>query len=77
MIALYLAEMDEIMKRPSTVHREKVIARMNNALEFENDSAMHFGLNYGWKKINNIKNPTRRCTQPENRRAKINSQAGG
>jgi hypothetical protein len=51
--AIYL--IDEEMKKPSTPDRGKRIAKITNMLEFENDRALHFGLEYSFKKINNIK----------------------
>lgn len=55
-VARALNAIDIEMKKPSTVQRGRNIAKICNALEMANDGAMHFGLKYGWKKIDNIKN---------------------
>jgi len=54
-VAQFIAALDRVMKEESTVERGKKIAKLNNALELENDKAMYFGLGYGWRKIGNIK----------------------
>ena len=54
-VAQCLSRLDCIMREESTIERGKKIAKLSNFLEMENDSAMHFGLDYGWRKINNIK----------------------
>jgi hypothetical protein len=48
-------QIDEEMKKPSNPDRGKRSAKITNMLEFENDRALHFGLEYSFKKINNIK----------------------
>ena len=54
-VAQALSLIDAAMRWPSTVERGERIAMICNALDMANDSAMHFGLGYGWKKIQNIK----------------------
>ncbi len=54
-VAQFLTAFDIIMKEKSTALRGKKLAKICNALDMSNDSAMHFGLDYGWKKIKNIK----------------------
>jgi hypothetical protein len=51
----YLNGIESIMKKPSTFDRGKAIAKANNYLEFQNDSALHFGLDYSFKKIARLK----------------------
>ena len=47
--------LDSIMKGPSTNERGKQVAKICNFLDISNDAAMHFGLGYDFKKIENIK----------------------
>jgi len=54
-VASFLSAMDKIMEQPESEGRGKMIAKACNFLEQKNDAAMHFGLNYGFKKIENIK----------------------
>ncbi len=54
-VAVFLGRLDGLMKLPSTNVRGAMVANLCNHLEFVNDSAMHFTLDYGWNKINNIK----------------------
>ncbi len=54
-VAQCLLALDAIMKEDSTVERGKKIAKIGNVLDMANDLAMYHGLNYGWRKINNIK----------------------
>ena len=46
---------DDVMKQPSTKKRGRCIAQITNSLEMTNDTAMHFGLGYGFGKIKNLK----------------------
>ncbi len=48
---------DQLMKIPGLdlVDRGKRIAKITNSLEMANDSAMHFALDMGWRKINHRK----------------------
>lgn len=43
-VIAFLAQMDVVMLKPSTVERGKEIARLCAELEFSNDCAMRFGL---------------------------------
>jgi len=54
-VAMFLTALDIEMKKPSTHDRGKRIAKISNALDMKNSAAMYFGLDYGWKKIGNIK----------------------
>ena len=54
-VVRFLAAFDKIMKMPESVERGKALAKICNVLDMKNDSAMHFGLEYGFKKINNLK----------------------
>jgi len=54
-IANTISALDAAMKGPSTEQRGKTIAAAISTLEYTNDSLMHFGLNYDFKKINKIK----------------------
>lgn len=54
-VATVLYALDKEMEKPSTKTRGQNIAEICNVLELVNDSTMHFVLNYGWTKINNIK----------------------
>ena len=54
-VAQSLSRLDCIMKEESTFERGKKIAKLSNTLDMKNDEAMRFGLDYGWRKINNIK----------------------
>lgn len=47
--------LDKEMKKPSDVDRGKRIAEIVSHLELKTDFAMHFDLNYGFKKISNAK----------------------
>jgi hypothetical protein len=47
--------LDEEMKNPSSEKRGKRIAKIVGHLELKTDSAMHFVLSYGFKKIANTK----------------------
>ena len=51
----FLRQLDKVMWEPPAAERGKKIAELTNQLEIQNDSAMRFGLNYGWEKINKIK----------------------
>jgi len=46
---VFMSHLDELMKEPSTYQRGQAISRLMNALEFENDSARHFGLGVSLK----------------------------
>ena len=50
-----IAAFDDVMKEPSTNRRGKKIATILNFLDMANDGAMHFGLDWGFKKIENFK----------------------
>lgn len=54
-VTQYLTALDAVMKEESTFERDRKIAKLSNALDVANDVAMHFGLDYGCKKIRNIK----------------------
>lgn len=54
-IANTIFALDAAMKGPSTEQRGKTVAAACNVLEHANDSLMHFGLKYDFKKINKIK----------------------
>ena len=54
-VAVFIAMLDATMEEPLSFKRGKKIACLANNLDMANDSAMKFGLNYSWKKINNIK----------------------
>lgn len=40
----FIAQLDVVMANPSTVEREKIIAKLSNELEIANDLARHFDL---------------------------------
>lgn len=46
--------LDREMKKPSTVERGERIAKLTNALTMGNQGAMHFVLNYSFKKIEKL-----------------------
>jgi len=46
---------DAEMKLPSSVERGKRIAKITNFLELQNDITMRLGLDYGFKKVENLK----------------------
>ena len=46
----FVKRLDAQMKLPSTFERGRIIARLTNALEFENDSAKHYGLGLPFRK---------------------------
>jgi hypothetical protein len=46
----FLAQLDELMKQPSTYQRGQAISKLMNALEFANDGARHFGLGINLKR---------------------------
>ncbi len=50
-----VSALDAIMKGPSTYSRGKNLAKIRNFLDMANDSALYFGLHWGWKKIANFK----------------------
>jgi len=54
-IADTLSALDAAMKKSSTEDRGKGIAAACNVLEFANDSLMHFGLKFDFRKMNKIK----------------------
>jgi len=54
-VASFIVALDDVMKEPSSYERGKMIAKLNNFLDMQNDAAMKFGLGYSWKKINNVK----------------------
>lgn len=54
-VANTISALDTAMKGPSTEQRGKTIAAAISTLEYANDSLMHFGLKYDFKKINKIK----------------------
>jgi hypothetical protein len=47
-------QMDAAMKLPESSERGRVIAKLMNKLTLQNQSAMHFGLDYSFPKINRI-----------------------
>ena len=51
----YLYAIDEAMKHPESRNRGEQIAALSNYLDVQNDSAMHFGLGYSFKKIKKTK----------------------
>jgi len=46
--------LDKVMKEPSSYERGKKIAKIQNFLDRENQTAMHFVLGYSFRKINNM-----------------------
>lgn len=54
-VAQSIAALDAEMKLPPSNERGKRIAAVCNQLEHVNDSLMHFGLKFEFKKINKIK----------------------
>jgi hypothetical protein len=50
-----IAIFDLVMKEPTSETKGKKLAALIGQLEFANDSAMHFGLNYSFPKIKKIK----------------------
>lgn len=54
-IANTISALDAAMKGPSTEQRGKTIAAAMSTLEFTNDSLMHFGLQYDFRKMNKVK----------------------
>ena len=55
-VVIFLAVLDKIMKEPSSYERGKKIAKASNWLNLQNDKTMHFDLDYGFRKIGNLKN---------------------
>lgn len=53
--------LDEEMKKPSNCERGKRVARITNALEFQTDSAWHFGLG---KPLRRVSKPGRSSPAP-------------
>lgn len=51
----FLDQINDEMKKPSSFERGRRIAKLCNFLDLENDGAMHFGLNYTFKKIKKLK----------------------
>lgn len=47
----FVAYLDAEMKMPSTVERGRRIAKIRNALVFNNDRARHFGLGISFKSL--------------------------
>ncbi|KKK63951.1 hypothetical protein LCGC14_2989130 [marine sediment metagenome] len=58
-VLIFLKHLDLLMKQPSSVERGKKIATLCNNLDIANDSAMHFGLGFGFKKIGRLKKMTK------------------
>lgn len=54
-IANTVSALDAAMKGPSTEQRGQTIAAAINTLDHANDSLMHFGLKYDFRKMNKIK----------------------
>jgi hypothetical protein len=54
-VAFFLAQMDRVMTQPTSEERGNMVAKLCNYLDRENDAAMHFGLDYGFRKIKNLK----------------------
>lgn len=50
-VVCFLAKMDLLMRREESVDRGKKIAKLCNALELANDSAMRFGLDLECKGV--------------------------
>lgn len=50
----YQDVLDKIMKEPSSFERGKKIAKAANWLTIQNQSAMHFTLDYSFKKIHKL-----------------------
>ena len=59
-VANCLACLDSVMSQPERRERGQKIAHITNVLEKANDSAMHFGLQLGFRKMDNIKRRVRR-----------------
>ena len=43
-VLIFLAKLDYAMKRPQSLERDRIVARLANALEMANDQGLHFGL---------------------------------
>ena len=43
------------MEKPHSIHRDKNLAAVANYLNMANDMGMHFGLGWGFRKIENLK----------------------
>ena len=54
-VAVFLSGLDSEMKKPESAERGVKIAKLCNALDFANDSTMHFDLGYSFKKIKKMK----------------------
>ncbi len=50
-----LIALDGLMKGPPSLTRGKNLAKIRNYLDMANDAAMHFGLGWSFKKIENFK----------------------
>lgn len=50
-----LEALDNEMEKPPSNGRGRRLATIRNFLDMANDSAMHFGLGWGFKKIENFK----------------------
>ena len=54
-VARVIVEFDKEASKPQSVERGKRLAKIMTFLELSNDSAMHFDLGWGFKKIANLK----------------------
>ena len=45
----FIAQLDELMKQPSTIERGRAISKLTNALDMANDSARYFGLGVDYR----------------------------
>ena len=54
-----LIALDKLMKGPPSFDRGQKLAGIRNFLDGANDCAMHFGLGWGFKKMDNIKKKLR------------------
>ena len=57
-LVMAIYSLDAEMKKPSTWDRGESIAKIINFTDINNQMAMRYGLNYGWKKIENIRKRT-------------------
>jgi hypothetical protein len=55
LVRRHLAQLDVLMKQPSTPARGKKIAELSNALEMANDEARYFGLHVDYHKDRTMK----------------------
>ncbi len=58
-VTVSLESLDRVMAKPNSTARDKNLSKVANFLDLANDIAMHNGLGWGFRKIENTKKKIR------------------